>query len=97
MTACSSCPFMGSETSERAINYGCVPDPYEIMSLKDNENINWSCHSANQICAGFVTWCKQENIDYKSGKPITYQDWFEGKKLDEEIACPYSPKEYSDE
>ena len=69
---CPACPFnCGNYKSDYAFNMGCLPSVSEIIDIKLKTNENWSCHSdTNKICKGFAQYCKENNMDYKSG-PLT--------------------------
>lgn len=66
---CTACPFnFGHPDCDEASNLGCLPSVSEIMEIKRNTNENWSCHKdPNKICKGYVLFCKEHNIDYKTG------------------------------
>jgi hypothetical protein len=76
---CETCPFAGSDAVEQAINLGCVPSVYEIMSLKKDKGLNWGCHSAEpgqkRVCGGFVVACLETGLPL-DGKLLPYGDWY---------------------
>jgi hypothetical protein len=80
---CNSCPFAWwTEASTNASNWGCLPSPFEIMELKRNQDLNWTCHGDKTVlCVGFVITCKEEKLDSKSGKNIEYEKWYRGEDL----------------
>lgn len=76
---CEACPLAFTDESEKVQNYGCLPEPCDILTLKIKHNLNWHCHEDNnKICVGFIQYARENNLDYKSGEPATYTDWWEG-------------------
>ena len=73
---CPACPFDISEYSEMAQNLGCLPSPESIRALMSKNHSNWSCHEDNdKLCAGYVAYCKDNNLMYKNlplFKSVTY-------------------------
>lgn len=52
---CTHCPFAHTEPSEYIQNSGCLPEPFDAVSMKINSGHNWACHdNENKICTGFV-------------------------------------------
>ena len=80
MSACDTCPFDCSDAVEQAINLGCVPSVYEIMSIKRDSGRNWGCHSAEKgeqrMCSGFVRACRETGLNYREGDLLTYDEWY---------------------
>jgi hypothetical protein len=80
MMECSTCPFGHSDRAEEAVNLGCVPSVYEIVSWKKDHNFNWGCHDAKEgeerLCGGFVNMCHEKGFTL-DGKHLSYIDWFE--------------------
>ena len=78
--ACSTCPFDHSDQAENAINLGCVPSVFEIMSFKRDLGMNWGCHSAEidevRPCAGFIRACRKLGLDAKDGNHLSYNEWY---------------------
>lgn len=77
---CSDCPFnYGSESSERAQNYGCLPSPHEIFTEMADTKKNWACHSnSKKVCRGMVQRIEElkepYNQSYKDKYPGLIQD-----------------------
>lgn len=79
---CESCPFAGTELSEQAQNYACLPSPFEIMQIKIETRKNWACHhNEDRICAGFVQECRERRIEYRGDEMTTYERWYRGLPL----------------
>ena len=75
--SCDACPFSGTDASEQALNLGCLPEPYEIMQIKREHNINWSCHeNEKKLCVGFAQACNEHKINVKDGKLGSYTQWY---------------------
>ncbi len=84
---CTHCPFAFTDESDEVQNYGCLPTPYEILSMKVETGHNWSCHEEpTKICAGFASWVKKNRgkvidgidmstINFKEGKIINADLW----------------------
>jgi hypothetical protein len=76
---CATCPFSCTEEAEAPINWGCVPCGYEIMELKRRYDRNWGCHSRpDRLCAGYVMAAREEGLDYRAGKFLSYEEWYRG-------------------
>lgn len=88
--ACKTCPFAFTEESEMVQNYGCLPEPSDIVRMKRESGHNWGCHSADNVkCKGFkehVEWMgkyepcnhldRLTDIDTSVGGIISYEDWY---------------------
>lgn len=89
--ACLSCPFACTEESEQAQNYGCLPEPRDILKMKKETNQNWACHSnEKRMCQGFKTFVEESNsnpmhyssvdcstFDLSQGGLISYDVWYQ--------------------
>jgi len=85
--SCETCPFAFSEASEMVQNYGCLPEPADIIRMKRESGHNWSCHyNGKKKCQGFVDFVKEakenkwmvdnlEDIDTNKGGIISYDTW----------------------
>lgn len=88
---CQDCPFEFSERSDIAQNYGCLPEPSDFIRIKEQTNLNMSCHAdENKICKGFASYIKQRphlKLSCKTGKIISNSKW---QTLGEQIAINYA-------
>lgn len=76
---CEACPFAFTYESEYVQGLGCLPDLYDIRTMKEQSGHNWSCHEdATKLCSGFAVFAKEHwpHLDIKTGKLISYEDWF---------------------
>lgn len=68
-TKCSTigdCPFSFTEGSERVQNYGCLPTPYEIITMRQKYGKTWACHSnPDKPCLGAIEYQKNEGLEYR--------------------------------
>lgn len=81
---CSACPFnFFSEESMMVQNYGCLPEPYDILEMYKEDDVVWGCHETSEKdnnlkpCIGFLKYAKRNGIDVKpKGKTIVdYDQW----------------------
>lgn len=58
------CPFAFTEESEIVQNYGCLPTPADIISMRVKYGKTWACHSTpTRPCVGAIKYMKKEGID----------------------------------
>lgn len=64
---CDGCPFnFGTELTEQAQNYGCLPTPQEIMTMRTKHGKTWACHSdTNKPCKGALAYMQEKNLTNK--------------------------------
>ena len=82
----SACPFACTERSEQAQNYGCLPSPFEIVTMRTKHGKTWACHEEpHKPCVGAINHLKKEGLPYNviDTALLTEQsDW--GKYVDED-------------
>lgn len=63
---CVACPFAFTEESDRVQNYGCLPTPHEIMSMRIDFGKTWACHQDDTIpCVGAIQMLRERGYPYK--------------------------------
>ena len=61
-----ACPFAFAEESENLQNYGCLPEPLEIVEMRVRHGKTWACHAnPTKPCAGALRFMKERNIPCK--------------------------------
>ncbi len=75
--SCDTCPFACTDASDQAQNYGCLPTPHEILQMKRERGINWSCHdNERSLCAGFAVEARNQDLNVKTGELGSYRLWY---------------------
>ena len=71
----SACPLSFTEMSETVQNYGCLPTPYQIVSMKLHHNKTWACHNEpTKSCVGGLRFLKEYGFDNSVSKLLTEDD-----------------------
>lgn len=71
----TSCPFAYTEESETIQNYGCLPTPIDIISMRVNYGKTWACHSnIRKPCLGALQWLRDRGLEYRVNSPLVTED-----------------------
>lgn len=62
----SCCPFAFNDMSESVQNYGCLPTPMEIVTMRIAHGKTWACHEMpDQPCLGAIRHLKRAGQPHK--------------------------------
>lgn len=72
---CASCPFTHTDKAEVGQNSGCLPTPYQIITMKVETGNNWACHdNCNRVCQGMIQYGHElphgKDLDFTKGELI---------------------------
>lgn len=60
----TSCPFAYTDLSEQIQNYGCLPTPFEIITMRVIQGKTWACHSnPEKPCVGGLKAVREKGFD----------------------------------
>lgn len=60
------CPFAWTEESAQIQNYGCLPTPYEIITMRQKHGKTWACHSnQDKPCLGAIEYQKEKGLEWR--------------------------------
>lgn len=66
MCTCNTCPFAYSDESEQVQNWGCLPTPQEIVTMRAVHGKTWACHSQpDKPCTGAIQALQSKNLPFK--------------------------------
>lgn len=69
---CEGCPFdFCAEATDIAQNYGCLPSPHEIVTMRVDHSKTWACHSNDKkACVGALNYLHSANKPFKVITPL---------------------------
>jgi hypothetical protein len=60
------CPFACTDISDIIQNYGCLPEPLDIVNMRVTYGKTWACHAnPTKPCLGALKWLDANGYPYQ--------------------------------